>query len=180
MQEVKSSGAAIVLSLVWTGLGQLYAGRIGRGIVLMVATPFVWSLGFMSGCAGTLWSAGEREQRHASGGRRGVGRTGGGHGSVRRDGSDGPSRRRDPARLVGVGHVRRQEALRGVQPGCGRDCVTFAFRIPSSRTGRAGAPRTTGGRKRMFVRIRHHPWSVVLLIQSGSSPRLPRGALHRR
>ena len=58
MREVKSSGAAIVLSLLWTGLGQLYAGRIGRGLGLMIATPFVWSIGFLSGCAGTIWSAG--------------------------------------------------------------------------------------------------------------------------
>ena len=50
MREVKSSGVAIVLSFFWTGLGQLYAGRIPRGLLMMVATPFVWALSWMGGC----------------------------------------------------------------------------------------------------------------------------------
>lgn len=53
MQEVKSSGVAIVLSFFWTGLGQLYAGRIPRGLMMMAATPLVWLLSFVGGC-GTL------------------------------------------------------------------------------------------------------------------------------
>ncbi len=52
--EVKSSGIAIVLSFFWTGLGQLYAGRIGRGLVMMVATPIIWVIAFSGGFAGCL------------------------------------------------------------------------------------------------------------------------------
>jgi TM2 domain-containing membrane protein YozV len=53
MREVKSSGVAIVLSFFWTGLGQLYAGRIPRGLLMMAATPLMWFLSFVGGC-GTL------------------------------------------------------------------------------------------------------------------------------
>ena len=49
MRETKSSGAAIVLSFLWTGLGQLYGGRIGRGLAMMVATPVVWAMGWFGG-----------------------------------------------------------------------------------------------------------------------------------
>lgn len=56
MREVKSSGAAVVLSFFWTGLGQLYAGKVGRGLAMMALTPVVWSISFMSGCMGLLWS----------------------------------------------------------------------------------------------------------------------------
>lgn len=42
MPETKSSGVGIVLSFFLTGLGQLYAGRIQRGLTMMMATPIVW------------------------------------------------------------------------------------------------------------------------------------------
>ncbi len=32
---MKNSGVAAVLSVFWTGLGQIYNGQIGKGIVLM-------------------------------------------------------------------------------------------------------------------------------------------------
>ena len=54
--DVKSSGVAIVLSFLWTGLGQLYAGRLGRGLTMMLATPLVWSFAFMSACYGSVAS----------------------------------------------------------------------------------------------------------------------------
>jgi TM2 domain-containing membrane protein YozV len=49
MPETKSSGAAIVLSFFWTGLGQLYAGRIARGLIMMVLTPIIWAIGWFDG-----------------------------------------------------------------------------------------------------------------------------------
>ncbi len=49
MAEAKSSGAAIVLSFFWTGLGQLYAGKIGRGLLMMVITPILWIIGWLGG-----------------------------------------------------------------------------------------------------------------------------------
>jgi TM2 domain-containing membrane protein YozV len=55
--ETKNSGIAIVLSFFWTGLGQLYAGRIGRGLIMMAVAPFVWLIGWavgFSGIAGLL------------------------------------------------------------------------------------------------------------------------------
>jgi TM2 domain-containing membrane protein YozV len=42
MQPLKNSGVGIVLSFFWTGLGQLYAGSIGRGLIMMVITPVLW------------------------------------------------------------------------------------------------------------------------------------------
>jgi len=33
----KSPGVAVVLSFFWSGLGQLYAGAIGKGLAIMVA-----------------------------------------------------------------------------------------------------------------------------------------------
>jgi TM2 domain-containing membrane protein YozV len=55
MNEIKSSGVAILLSFFWTGLGQLYAGRIARGLVMMVSIPLVWLLGF-AGLGGVMAS----------------------------------------------------------------------------------------------------------------------------
>ena len=40
--DVKSTGVAVILSFFWTGLGQLYAGKIWRGIVMVFATPIMW------------------------------------------------------------------------------------------------------------------------------------------
>ena len=57
--EKKSSGVAIILSFIWTGLGQLYAGQIGRGIAFVIITPIIWGfawgaglLGAFAGCVG--------------------------------------------------------------------------------------------------------------------------------
>ena len=52
MPEVKSSGIAIVMSFFWTGLGQLYAGSIGVGLAMMLATPVIWAIGFIGGLSG--------------------------------------------------------------------------------------------------------------------------------
>jgi hypothetical protein len=46
---MKNKGLAIFLSFIWTGLGQLYAGSILRGLVLMACTPLVWTLGWLFG-----------------------------------------------------------------------------------------------------------------------------------
>ncbi len=51
VHETKSSGTAIVLSFFWTGLGQLYAGTIARGLVMMGVTPIVWAIGWFGGLA---------------------------------------------------------------------------------------------------------------------------------
>jgi TM2 domain-containing membrane protein YozV len=51
--DIKSTGVAIVLSLVWTGLGQVYAGRIGRGLTMMIVTPMIWSMAAASGSQDT-------------------------------------------------------------------------------------------------------------------------------
>ncbi len=50
--EIKNSGVAIVLSFLWTGFGQLYAGRIPRGLIMMAAAPVVWFVGWTVGLAG--------------------------------------------------------------------------------------------------------------------------------
>lgn len=47
--EVKSSGVAMVLSFFYPGLGQLYAGRVGRGLVMFVTTPVVYLVAFFGG-----------------------------------------------------------------------------------------------------------------------------------
>jgi len=49
--ETKSSGTAIVLSFFWTGLGQLYAGTIARGLVMIGITPIIWAIGWFGGFA---------------------------------------------------------------------------------------------------------------------------------
>lgn len=56
--ETKSGGIAIVLSFLWTGLGQLYAGRIARGLVMMMVTPGVWAIGWFGGFAAFIGGAG--------------------------------------------------------------------------------------------------------------------------
>lgn len=57
-REIKNTGIGIGLSFLWVGLGQLYAGEVTRGIVMMVAFPFVilfgifamfWALGSGAG-----------------------------------------------------------------------------------------------------------------------------------
>jgi TM2 domain-containing membrane protein YozV len=51
VHETKNSGTGIVLSFFWTGLGQLYAGQIARGLVMMGITPIVWAIGWFGGFA---------------------------------------------------------------------------------------------------------------------------------
>ena len=46
---MKNSGIAVLLSLIWTGLGQVYSGRIGRGLVMMAATPLLWTAAWILG-----------------------------------------------------------------------------------------------------------------------------------
>lgn len=57
-RETKSSGVGIVLSFFWTGLGQLYAGAIPRGLVMMLSTPVIWAIGWFGGFAAFLGSLG--------------------------------------------------------------------------------------------------------------------------
>ena len=45
-EETKDSGVGIILSWCWTGLGQLYAGKILRGLMMMIATPIIWAVSF--------------------------------------------------------------------------------------------------------------------------------------
>jgi hypothetical protein len=52
--EEKNSGVAIVLSCCWSGMGQLYAGRILRGVLMMAATPVIWIIGWMAGLSGII------------------------------------------------------------------------------------------------------------------------------
>jgi TM2 domain-containing membrane protein YozV len=35
----KSPGAAVLLSFLWCGLGQIYKGNIGKGVLLMMIYP---------------------------------------------------------------------------------------------------------------------------------------------
>ena len=44
-RKQKSPGVAAFLSFLWTGLGQIYVGELGRGIVFMVIAFFLfWTL----------------------------------------------------------------------------------------------------------------------------------------
>ena len=58
IRETKNTGTGIVLSFFWTGLGQLYAGTIARGLVMMVVTPIVWAIGWFGGFAAFLGGLG--------------------------------------------------------------------------------------------------------------------------
>jgi len=40
VQKGKSSGVAAVLSFLWCGLGQIYNGQIGKGIVMLILYGF--------------------------------------------------------------------------------------------------------------------------------------------
>jgi TM2 domain-containing membrane protein YozV len=50
----KSTGVAAVLSIVWAGLGQVYVGKIGRGLALMIAYFFAVFIGLFSFITGGL------------------------------------------------------------------------------------------------------------------------------
>jgi zinc ribbon protein len=44
MVSQKSSGLAAVMSFFWSGLGQIYTGQIGKGILMMILYPIlVWT-----------------------------------------------------------------------------------------------------------------------------------------
>src|SRR2546425_7026678 len=58
MPEIKSTGTGIVLSFFWTGLGQLYAGRIARGLIMMALTPIIWVIGWIGGLSAMLGGLG--------------------------------------------------------------------------------------------------------------------------
>ncbi|MGO9453821.1 MAG: zinc-ribbon domain-containing protein [Candidatus Binataceae bacterium] len=56
--DIKSPGLAAVLSFLWCGLGQIYNGQIGKGIVMMVAYAIsVFMIHFLIGLLTTpvLW-----------------------------------------------------------------------------------------------------------------------------
>jgi TM2 domain-containing membrane protein YozV len=65
IRETKNGGTAIVLSFFWTGLGQLYAGRIARGLVMMMVTPIVWAMGWFGGFAALVGGLGSIAARTA-------------------------------------------------------------------------------------------------------------------
>ena len=44
----KSEGLAAVLSFLWVGLGQIYCGRIGRGLLMMVIQAILVGITFLS------------------------------------------------------------------------------------------------------------------------------------
>jgi TM2 domain-containing membrane protein YozV len=51
-RDEKSEGLAVFLSFLWMGLGQMYVGRIGRGIVLailglLLGAPILLFLGML-------------------------------------------------------------------------------------------------------------------------------------
>ena len=39
-----NANVPVILSALWTGLGQAYAGQRGRGVLLMGATALLWAL----------------------------------------------------------------------------------------------------------------------------------------
>ncbi|MCL2031696.1 MAG: hypothetical protein FWG96_00235 [Methanomassiliicoccaceae archaeon] len=45
----KSSGVAAVLSFLWAGAGQIYVGRIGRGLALMFSYLLIYAVLFVVG-----------------------------------------------------------------------------------------------------------------------------------
>jgi hypothetical protein len=55
---IKSSGLAAVLSFFWCGLGQVYTGQIGTGIVLMLGYPVMILFGFALVFGGALSQTG--------------------------------------------------------------------------------------------------------------------------
>jgi len=51
----KSTGAAALLSVLWPGLGQLYVGRVGRGLALMMSQLILIMAGAFFTVVGTLF-----------------------------------------------------------------------------------------------------------------------------
>lgn len=47
VQKQKSSGVAAVLSFFWCGLGQIYNGQIGKGLLMMIYYPPMLWFGIM-------------------------------------------------------------------------------------------------------------------------------------
>ncbi|MDR2698797.1 MAG: hypothetical protein LBB30_03885 [Candidatus Methanoplasma sp.] len=50
----KSTGIAVLLSFFWAGLGQLYVGKIGRGLAMMVGFFLIVFFGVFSTITGLL------------------------------------------------------------------------------------------------------------------------------
>jgi hypothetical protein len=55
---IKSSGLAAVLSFFWCGLGHVYIGRIGTGIILMLGYLVMLYFGFGLALGGVLFQTG--------------------------------------------------------------------------------------------------------------------------
>ena len=47
MKSAKSPGVAAVLSFFWAGLGQIYNGEIGKGVMLIVLHAISWLMMFI-------------------------------------------------------------------------------------------------------------------------------------
>lgn len=75
----KSPGLAAVLSFFFTGLGQIYCGRIGRGLIMMFLIPFVYCIAafgvfalFIAGAVESHQAGNEAAAQAAAGGAVGI------------------------------------------------------------------------------------------------------------
>jgi len=50
----KSPGVALLLSFLWCGAGQIYCGRVGRGILMFVGAVALWFI--LLGWIIQIWS----------------------------------------------------------------------------------------------------------------------------
>ena len=56
MKNKKESGVAAVLSFLIPGMGQIYCGRVGRGLAFLGATVFGYFLVVVPGIAMHIWA----------------------------------------------------------------------------------------------------------------------------
>jgi TM2 domain-containing membrane protein YozV len=68
MVTQKSSGLAAVMSFFWSGLGQIYTGQIGKGILMMILYPILIWTGLGTIIAGGLVAAGSANANDAAAG----------------------------------------------------------------------------------------------------------------
>jgi TM2 domain-containing membrane protein YozV len=45
---LKNAGIAAVLAFLWAGLGHIYLGQIGKGIMFMLVYIILWVIGFLT------------------------------------------------------------------------------------------------------------------------------------
>ena len=68
MVSQKSSGLAAVMSFFWSGLGQIYTGQIGKGILMMILYSILIWTGLGAIVAGGLVAAGSANASDAAAG----------------------------------------------------------------------------------------------------------------